>query len=211
MADLAQLKEAVENGKRAQAEALTRAAVEAGVPPIEILEKGLVAAMSSVGEKFKKGEAFVPELLIAAKSMKAAMEIIRAKLVAADYKPLGKVVIGTVRGDLHDIGKNLVKMMLEGAGFEVVDLGVDVGPEKFVEAVRQHSPQIVAMSALLTTTMLSMPDTVKALKDAGLRDKVKVIIGGAPITDSFAAEISADGYRPDASTAVDLAKELVGK
>lgn len=211
MADLAQLKEAVENGKRAQAEALTRAAVEAGVAPVEILEKGLVAAMSSVGEKFKKGEAFVPELLIAAKSMKAAMEIIRAKLVAADYKPLGKVVIGTVRGDLHDIGKNLVKMMLEGAGFEVVDLGVDVGPEKFVEAVKQHNPQIVAMSALLTTTMLSMPDTVKALKDAGLREKVKVIIGGAPITDGFAKEISADGYRPDASTAVDLAKELVGK
>jgi len=211
MADLETLKKAVEAGKRKDAEAAATAALAAGVAPGDLVSKALIPAMASVGEKFQKGEAFVPEMLVSAKAMKAAMEIIRPKLVGTSYQPLGKIIIGTVRGDLHDIGKNLVKMMMEGAGFEVVDLGVNVEPEKFVEAVKQHSPQVLAMSALLTTTMLSMPETIKALKGAGLREKVKVIIGGAPITDSFSKEIGADGYKPDAFSAATLAKELVGK
>jgi corrinoid protein of di/trimethylamine methyltransferase len=211
MADIEVLKKAIEAGKRADAEAATRKALEAGAAANELVEKALIPAMSEIGRKFQIGEAFVPEMLVAAKAMKASMEIIRPKLVGTGYKPIGKVIIGTVRGDLHDIGKNLVKMMMEGAGFEVVDLGVNVAPEQFVEAVKQHSPNVVAMSALLTTTMLSMPETVKALSSSGLRGKVKVIIGGAPITDAFSREIGADGYRPDAFSAATLAKELVAR
>jgi 5-methyltetrahydrofolate--homocysteine methyltransferase len=211
MADLAALKTAVLNGKRADAEALTRKALEGGADPASLLKDALIPAMDEVGEKFKNGEYFVPEMLVSAKAMKMAMEVIRPKLVAGAYEPAGKVVIGTVRGDLHDIGKNLVKMLLEGAGFEVNDLGVDVGPEKFVEAVKSSKAQIVAMSALLTTTMLAMPDTIKALEGAGLRGGVKVIIGGAATTEAFAKEINADGYGADASTAVQVARQLVGK
>jgi len=210
MADLAALKTAVLTGKRVQAETLAREALAAGVDPVAIMKEALISAMNDVGEKFTKGEYFVPEMLVAAKAMKAAMEVLRPKLVAGSFTPAGKVVIGTVRGDLHDIGKNLVKVMLEGAGFEVVDLGVDVPPEKFIDAAKQHNPQLIAMSALLTTTMLAMPDTIKALETSGLRGKVKIIIGGAATTEAFAKEIKADGYGADAAGAVTLARKLVG-
>ncbi len=209
MADLTALRTAVLTGKRKEVEALTQAALAAGADPGVVLKEALVSAMQEVGDKFQAGEYFVPEMLVAAKAMKAAMEVLRPRLVAGGYEPAGRVVIGTVRGDLHDIGKNLVKLMLEGAGFEVTDLGVDAPPEKFVEAVRERHPQIVAMSALLTTTMLSMPDTIKAIEDAGLRGNLKVIIGGAATTEAFAKEIRADGYGADAASAVSLAKSMV--
>lgn len=211
MSDLSALRTAVLNGKRADAEALTKQALADGVDPGAIARDALIPAMQEVGDKFSKGEYFVPEMLIAAKAMKMSMEVLRPKLAATGYQPVGKAIIGTVRGDLHDIGKNLVKMMLEGAGFEVVDLGVDVAPEKFVDAVKQHNPQVVGMSALLTTTMLAMPDTIKALGAAGVREKVKVMIGGAATTEAFAKEIGADGYGADAANAVAIAKQLVGK
>ena len=210
MADLSALRNAVIGGKRKDAEALARQALDAGADPAAMLKEALIPAMDEVGAKFKNGEYFIPEMLVAAKAMKQAMEVLKPKLTAGSYQAAGKVVIGTVRGDLHDIGKNLVKMLLEGAGYEVVDLGVDVAPEKFVEAVKSNKPQVVAMSALLTTTMLSMPETIKALDAAGVRKDVKVIIGGAAITDAFAKEISADGYGADASTAVELARKLSG-
>jgi 5-methyltetrahydrofolate--homocysteine methyltransferase len=209
MADLEAVKQAVIGGRRAQAETLVREALDGGADPQAILGGALIPAMKAVGEKFRTGEFFVPEMLIAAKAMKAALEILRPRLAPGTLGAAGKIVIGTVRGDLHDIGKNLVKIMLEGAGFEVVDLGVDVAPEAFVEAVRTHQPRIVAMSALLTTTMLAMPDTLKALRDAGLRDTVKVIIGGAAVTDDFAREIGADGFGADAHTGAELARRLV--
>ncbi len=208
MADLAALKTAVLTGKRVQAEAAAREALDAGADPGAMLSEALIPAMNEVGVKFTNGEYFVPEMLVAAKAMKAALEIIKPRLAAGALGAAGKVVVGTVRGDLHDIGKNLVKVMLEGGGFEVVDVGVDAGPDKFVEAVRQHRPQIVAMSALLTTTMLSMPETIKALDTAGLRAGVKVIIGGAATTEAFAKEIHADGYGADAAQAVALARRL---
>ncbi|HOU15251.1 MAG TPA: corrinoid protein [Anaerolineae bacterium] len=184
-------------------------AIDAKIAPGDILQDGLVAAMAEVGRLFEEGEYFVPEMLIAARAMKAGLALLRPLLVAADVKPAGKVAAGTVKGDLHDIGKNLVCMMLEGAGFEIVDLGVDVSPEKFLDAVVSKGVDVVAMSALLTTTMPNMKVTVDALKEAGVRDKVKVIIGGAPVTDAYAREIGADGYAPDASRAVTLAKSLV--
>ncbi len=210
MADLRALAEAVINGKKDEAERLTKEALEQGVAPGEIINEGLVAGMSVVGEKFKNNEFYVPEVLIAARAMKSAMALVKPHLKEGDVQSQGKVAIGTVRGDLHDIGKNLVAMMLEGAGFEVVDLGVDVAPEQFVSAVTEHGADIVAMSALLTTTMPSMKDTIDALADAGLREKTKVLIGGAPVTQSYADEIGADGYAPDAASAVDKAKELLG-
>ena len=209
MADVTALRTAVLTGKRKDAEALTQAALDGGAKPEAILKDALVSAMQEVGDKFQAGEYFVPEMLVAAKAMKTAMEVLRPRLLAGGYEPAGKVVIGTVRGDLHDIGKNLVKLMLEGAGFEVTDLGVDASPEKFVEAVREKHPQLVAMSALLTTTMLSMPDTIKAIEAAGLRKDIKVIIGGAATTEAFAKDIQADGYGADAAAAVSLAKTLV--
>jgi 5-methyltetrahydrofolate--homocysteine methyltransferase len=207
---LEELAAAVEAGKRVVAEGLARKALEEGVGAGDVLSKALIVAMGRVGEKFAKGEYFVPEMLMAAKSMKSCMEILRPHLVKADFKPLAKVVLGTVRGDLHDIGKNLVKVMLEGGGFEVVDLGVDVAPEKFVAAVKEHSPQVVGMSALLTTTMLAIGETIKALEDAGVRKGVRVIIGGAAVTEEFAKETRADGYGADAYGAVLRAKELLG-
>lgn len=169
----------------------------------------MVEAMGEVGRLFEEGEYFVPEMLIAARAMKTGMEILKPRLVDADIQPAGTVIAGTVKGDLHDIGKNLVCMMLEGAGFQVVDLGSDVSPQAFVEAVKEHQPNFIAMSALLTTTMPNMQTTITALKEAGLRDKVKVLIGGAPITDAYAEKIGADGYAADASRAVKLAKALV--
>jgi len=184
-------------------------AIQAKLPAGMILKEGLVPAMAKVGLLFEEGEFFVPEMLVAARAMQGGLEILKPLLVAADVKPAGKVVIGTVKGDLHDIGKNLVSIMLEGAGFEIHDLGTDVLPEKFVEAVKTFHPQIVCMSALLTTTMTSMPVTVEAIKQAGLRDQVKIMVGGAPVTDTYAKQIGADGYAQDASAAARLAQTYI--
>jgi len=183
-------------------------ALQSGSIAEDLLNHGLIAAMKEVGRLFEEGEYFVPEILISARAMQAGMGILRPILVAQDIKPKGKVVIGTVQGDLHDIGKNLVSMMLEGAAFEIVDLGSDVPPQKFVDAVRENDADFVAMSALLTTTMPNMKTTIEALEESGLRSKVKVLIGGAPVTSQYAHEIGADGFAPDASRAVALAKSL---
>lgn len=209
MADLNALATAIINGKAPDARALTEQALSEGVAPGDILNQGLVAGMNVVGEKFKNNEFYVPEVLIAARAMKNAMEVLRPVLAETGVEPVARVAIGTVRGDLHDIGKNLVAMMLEGAGFEIIDLGVDVKPEQFVEAVQSKNAEVVALSALLTTTMPAMKDTISALESAGLRSNVAVMIGGAPVTQSYADEIGADGYAPDAASAVDKAKELV--
>jgi 5-methyltetrahydrofolate--homocysteine methyltransferase len=209
MADLSVLKEKLINGRRDETAQLTEEALAAGVEPRAILQDALIAGMNTVGEKFKNNEFYVPEVLIAARAMHAALAVLKPKLAAAGVEPVGTVAIGTVKGDLHDIGKNLVAMMLEGAGFEIMDLGVDVKPEQFVEAV-QKGAGVVALSALLTTTMTSMKDTVAALNEAGIRGKAKVIIGGAPVTQSYADEIGADGYAPDAASAVDTTKVLLG-
>ncbi len=187
-----------------------KAGLDAGLAPAQILNDGMIAAMAEVGRLFEIGEFFVPEMLISARAMQGGLAILKPYLAQTDVKPAGKVAIGTVKGDLHDIGKNLVMIMLEGSGFEIVDLGVDVTPEKFVEAVKSDAVQIVALSALLTTTMPNMKGTIEALKTAGLRDKVKVIVGGAPVTQDYSSQIGADGYAPDASRAVALAKSLVG-
>jgi 5-methyltetrahydrofolate--homocysteine methyltransferase len=184
-------------------------ALQAGEDPAVILNDGMIAAMAEVGQRFEAGDFFVPEMLIAARAMQSGMALLKPHLALADIKSAGKVVIGTVKGDLHDIGKNLVAMMLEGAGFEIRDLGTDVTPEKFVGEAQGSGAQIVAMSALLTTTMPNMKTTVEALKAAGIRDTVKVLIGGAPVTDAYAQQIGADGYAADASRAVAVAKSLV--
>ncbi len=189
---------------------LTQKALDEGFAPQEILTEGLIKGMNEVGVKFKANEIYVPEVLIAARAMKAGMEILRPKLAETGVKPVGQMVIGTVKGDLHDIGKNLVSMMMEGAGFEVIDLGIDVPAEKFIQAIKEHQPQLVGMSALLTTTMIQIRENIKAFQEAGVRDKVKVMIGGAPVTQKFADEVGADGYAPDAASAVDKAKELLG-
>jgi len=189
--------------------ALVQQALDQGMPLAEILNGGLIAGMDEVGRDFKAGELFVPEVLIAARAMHAGMNVLRPLLAESDVPSAGKYVIGTVQGDLHDIGKNLVKMMLEGAGFETIDLGTDVKPDGFVAAVREHQPQLLGMSALLTTTMPGMKATIEALQEAGLRDTVKIMIGGAPVTATFAEQIGADAYAPDAATAVDVARGLV--
>jgi len=210
MADLNALSQAVITGNLEQARMLTQTAIDEGVAVESILNDALIAAMKEVGEKFKNGDFFVPEMLIAARAMNGAMYLLEPKLVEAGVEPCGTVVLGTVKGDLHDIGKNLVCMMLEGAGFEIVDLGTDVAPERFIDAVKNQGVDIIAMSALLTTTMPNMKNTIDALKEAGLRDKVKVMIGGAPVTQAYADEIGADGYAPDASRAAALARTLMG-
>ena len=202
------LYDAVMDGQRDIAKESVEKALADGMDPGEILD-AMVNAMGAVGQLFEEREYFVPEMLIAARAMKTGMDILKPELVDADIQPAGKIVAGTVKGDLHDIGKNLVCMMLEGAGFQVVDLGSDVSPEAFVAAVNEHHPDFIAMSALLTTTMPNMQTTIEALKAAGVRDQVKVLIGGAPITDAYAEKIGADGYAPDASRAVKLAKALV--
>jgi 5-methyltetrahydrofolate--homocysteine methyltransferase len=207
MADLKTLSESIIKGDQKTAVEITKAAIGENMSPEKILNEGLIAGMNIIGARFKKNEVYIPEVLIAARAMKMAMEILEPKLVAAGVKPLGKCAIGTVQGDLHDIGKNLVMMMLKGAGFEVVDLGVDVSPEKFVEKAKAADVQVVGMSALLTTTMPAMEKTVKAIKDAGL--KVKVMIGGAPVTQTYADKIGANGYAADAASAVDVAKALL--
>lgn len=209
MADLQALAAAVINGKKEEAECLTREAIEAGIDPGTIINDGLIAGMTVVGEKFKNNEFYVPEVLIAARAMQSAMSLVKPLLGEDEIISKGKVVIGTVKGDLHDIGKNLVAMMLEGGGYEVIDLGVDVAPEKFVSAAVENNADVIALSALLTTTMPSMKDTVDALTEAGLKGKIKVIIGGAPVTQSYADEIGADGYAPDAASAVDKVNELL--
>ena len=185
-------------------------ALNAGLSPNLILKDGLVAAMSEVGRLFENGEYYVPEMLIAARAMQAGLKVLKPSLVDTGVKATGRVIIGTVSGDLHDIGKNLVGMMLEGAGFEVIDLGTDIKPEAFVNAVREHKPDIVAMSALLTTTMPNMEASIEALQAAGLREGVKVMIGGAPITEEYARKIGADGFGCDASLAVKAARSLIG-
>ena len=188
----------------------TNAALEEGLGADEILNNGLMPGMDHVGVEFKAGNMFVPEVLRSAKAMQEAMDIIRPMLAESGAEPVGKVLLGTVKGDLHDIGKNLVGMMCEGAGFEVVDLGKDVEPEAFVEAVKEHKPNILGMSALLTTTMRSMERTIKALEEAGVRDTVKVMIGGAPVTQDFAEQIGADGYAANAASASEMAKQYAG-
>lgn len=184
-------------------------ALEAGHSPGDILNQAMISAMAEIGRRFEAQECFVPEMLVAARAMQAGLAILKPHLVEADIEPVGKMVLGTVKGDLHDIGKNLVAMMMEGAGFEVVDLGVGVTPKQFVEAVREHQPRFVGMSALLTTTMTSIPATIEALKEAGLRDQVAVMVGGAPVTQEFVEKIGADLYAPDASSAAKRAKALL--
>jgi 5-methyltetrahydrofolate--homocysteine methyltransferase len=208
--DLKQIADNLIKGKAPEVKQLVQTAIDEGEDVRKVLNEGLVAGMSVVGEKFKKNEFYVPEVLIAARAMKAGMQILRPILADKDIKGVGTVVLGTVRGDLHDIGKNLVAMMLEGAGFEIIDLGVDVSSEKFIETAKGKKADLVGLSALLTTTMPSMKDVVKAVGDSGLKDKVKVMIGGAPVTQSYADEIGADGYAPDAASAVDEAKQLLG-
>ena len=209
MSNPAELYDAILTGNAKKAEEVTKAALAADVNPSELLGKYMIPAMDEVGKRFECNEYFVPELLIAARAMKTALQILTPKLAAVGAKAAGRVVIGTVQGDLHDIGKNLVASMLEGGGFQVVDLGVDVPPQKFVEAAKEQDGSILAMSALLTTTMTQMKAVVKALEEAGIRKKTKVIIGGAPITQQYADEIGADGYGDNASTAVALARKLV--
>jgi len=187
---------------------LVQSALDKGLPPGEILQGGLIAGMDQVGRDFKAGDLYVPEVLIAARAMHAGMNVLRPLLADGEAPSAGKYLIGTVKGDLHDIGKNLVRMMLEGAGFEMVDLGTDVAPEAFVNAVRDHKPKFVGMSALLTTTMVQMKATVEALEEAGLRSSVKIMVGGAPVTSAYAKQIGADAYAPDAASAVDIARSL---
>ncbi|HHT26759.1 MAG TPA: cobalamin-binding protein [Firmicutes bacterium] len=206
---LSQLADAVIKGKANDVQSLTNSALAAGIAPATLINDGLIAGMQVIADRFKKNEIYVPEVLIAARAMTAGLNILKPLISDTDMKPVAKIVIGTVKGDLHDIGKKLVAMMLEGAGLTVIDLGIDVAPEKFVNAVVEHQPDLVGMSALLTTTMPAMSQTIQLLQESGLRDKVKVIIGGAPITDAYAKQIGADGYAPDAGSAVDVCKALV--
>ncbi|MBP7049864.1 MAG: corrinoid protein [Phycisphaerae bacterium] len=207
MADLKALADAVIRGDQATAVNVTKAALQEKMAPKQILDQGLIAGMDVVGARFKNNEIYIPEVLIAARAMKMAMEVLEPELAKAGVKPIGKLIIGTVQGDLHDIGKNLVAMMLKGAGFEVIDLGVDVSPDKFAAEAKARNVNLIGMSALLTTTMPGMEKTIKALQAAGI--KAKIMVGGAPVTQSFADRIGAHGYSPDAASAVDVAKKLV--
>ena len=209
MSNITNLSLAVEKGKRNDAKALAQTLLDEGMQPLDIVEKGLVPGMSAIGEKFKNNEVFVPEMLIAARAMKEAMGLLEPLLAKAGIKPNYTVVIGTVQGDLHDIGKNLVAMMLKGANFGVVDIGTNVPPEKFVAAVKENNAAILALSALLTTTMPAMKTAVEAVRAAGLKD-LKIMVGGAPFTQDYSDEIGADGYSADAASAVDLALKLLG-
>ena len=201
---------AVLRGKRKEVAPLVQQALDEGLGAEEVLNEGLVAAMSEIGERFSRNEAFVPEMLVAARAMSAGTEVLKPHLAEEGAEPVGKAVIGTVKGDMHDIGKNLVRMMIEGKGFEVTDLGVDVAPEQFVTFLQEHDDvDIVCCSALLTTTMPEIGATIRAIEEAGLRDKVKVMVGGAPVTQAFADEVGADAYTPDAGAAAVRAVELV--
>lgn len=209
MGVLDDLRQSVIDGDMNQTQELVKKAIAVKAPAEQILKEGLISAMAEVGRRFECGDFFVPEMLIAARAMKSGLTLLRPHLIAANVQAVGKVIIGTAGGDLHDIGKNLVGMMLEGAGFEVIDLGVDVPSEKYVQAVKEHHPDIVACSALLTTTMLRMKDIIIALDEAGLRGQVKVMVGGAPITEDYARTIGADLYAPDAASAATRARDLI--
>ena len=210
MADTMQkIAESLYQGKIDAVAELVQDALDAGMAPSEVLNNALLMGMDKVGRDFKDGVLFVPEVIFAARSMQAGMDVLRPLLAESEMASAGKCVVGTVKGDLHDIGKNLVTMMLDGGGFEAIDLGIDLDPGIFVDAVREHKPDVVGMSALLTTTMIQMKATIEALEEAGLRDSVKIMIGGAPVTAAFAEQIGADAYAPDAATAVDMARNLV--
>jgi len=209
MPDLNKLNQAILDGDAKTAASVTKEALEAGVDPVVLIQQHMVPAMDEVGRLYEAEEYFVPELLLAARAMKASLELLRPLLAESGAEPTGRVVIGTVKGDLHDIGKNLVGSMLEGGGFEVIDLGADVAPEKFIEAIQTRGARIVCLSALLTVTMPSMKKTIEALEQAGVRNQVKVLVGGAPVTPQFAKEIGADGYGETANAAVALARQFV--
>ena len=210
MASIEDLAKAVFDGDSKKSKKISQKLVDEGVAPLDVINQGLMGGMTEVGVQFKAGTMFVPDVMAAAEAMAAGVAIVKPLIAHEDMQSLGTVYMCTVKADLHDIGKNLVIMMLEGAGFEVINGGVDVAPEKIVEDVKELHPDIIGMSALLTTTMLHMKDTIELLKEEGLRDQVKVIIGGAPVSQDFADEIAADGYSPDAVSAADLAKSLVG-
>ena len=208
---LGKMAESLIAGKIDEVVNLTKEALDGGAAPVDILDQGLLGGMDVVGQRFKAEEMFIPEVLRCAKCMHGAMEILRPLLAETGAEPIGTLIIGTVKGDLHDIGKNLVGMMFEGAGFEVVDIGIDKEPQVFVDAIKEHNAKLIGMSALLTTTMPKMGETINAIKEAGIRDQVKILVGGAPITAAFAEEIGADGYASNAASAVDKGKELVGR
>ena len=208
---LGKMAESLIAGKIDEVVDLTKEALDGGAAPADILDQGLLAGMDVVGQRFKAEEMFIPEVLRCAKCMHGAMEILRPLLAETGAEPIGTLIIGTVKGDLHDIGKNLVGMMFEGAGFEVVDIGIDKEPQVFVDAIKEHNAKLIGMSALLTTTMPKMVETIDAIKEAGIRDQVKILVGGAPITAAFAEEIGADGYASNAASAVDKGKELMGR
>ena len=207
MTVIEQISELLQQGKAKNLQEMVHQAIGDGHSPKVILEDGLLAGMSIIGEKFKINEVYVPDVLIASRAMNAGMEILKPLLLKEDIKPMGKIVLGTVEGDIHDIGKNLVKIMFQGAGFEVIDMGIDVSAAKFTAKVKEEKPQILAMSALLTTTMVAMDKVIKALENEGLRDQVFIMVGGAPVNENFAKSIGADAYAPDAATAADIAKE----
>ena len=209
MATYAELAQSVIEGQRDQVKTLVTNLIEVGNNPLEIVNEGLIEGMNVVGVRFKAGDMYVPEVLMAAKSMSGGLEIVRPLISEADQKSKGKIVLGTVKGDLHDIGKNLVGMLIESGGLEVINMGVDVSVEDFIDAIIEHEPDILALSALLTTTMPAMKDIIELLEEEELRDKVKVIIGGAPVSREYADEIGADGYAPDAGSAVELCKQLL--
>lgn len=209
MAVLEALAEAVIAGNAPQAKTLTEQALAEGIDPGRVISDGLVLGMAEVGERFKRNDYYIPEVLLAARAMKTSLGLLQPLLGASSFEPVGTIVVGTVKGDLHDIGKNLVAMMLEGASFKVVDLGVDVSPEQFIAAVQEHKAQLIGLSALLTTTMVNMRGTIQAIEAAGLRDRVRVLVGGAPVTQRWADEIGADGFAADAASGVDVARQLL--
>ena len=211
MADFEKMGEAVIEGNQEQVIELTQKAVDEGVEPNKIIENGLINGMNVVGKRFKAGDMFVPEVLMSAKSMKGGMNIVKPLLLEGEMPSEGTILLGTVSGDLHDIGKNLVGMMMESGGLEIVNLGTDISPSEFAEKVKEHNPDVLGMSALLTTTMLSMRDTIEVLEEEGLRESLKIMVGGAPVTKEFADEIGADGWAPDAASAKDLAFDLINK
>jgi 5-methyltetrahydrofolate--homocysteine methyltransferase len=206
---LQEVRESVIEGSKSSALKFTQQALDENIPPTMILNEALIPAMGEIGKRFERKECFVPEMLLAARAMQAGVALLKPHMIEADKKPIGKIVLGTVKGDMHDVGKNLVGMMLEGAGFEIVDLGVDVPPDKFVQAVQQHHAQLLGLSALLTTTMPWMGKTITSLQQAGLRDQVKILVGGAPVTSEYARQIGADAYSADAASAVRVAKNLL--
>ncbi|HUT55921.1 MAG TPA: corrinoid protein [bacterium] len=203
------LKEMILKGRAKETVEQVKKLLDAGADPGTMLQEAMIPAMDEVGDLFSKGEYFVPEMLVAARAMQQGLSVLKPRLVASGIEPIGKVIIGTVKGDLHDIGKNLVVMALEGAGFEVIDLGTDVAPAKFVDAIKEHKPQVVGLSALLTTTMLAMKDTVKAIEEAGIRGQVKIMIGGAPLRQEFCDEVGADFYGPDPTAGRNFARLVV--